>query len=208
MSETQRLFVAITLSPNLLRQPDGRRSALANVLRELSFCGRAVTPTEPEKLHITLKFLGETQTTQVPHLEEQLALVAAQQEQFALHLRGLGVFPDERRPAVCWAGINEAAALMRLAEDVEERIVPLGFPRERRAFHPHLTLARIRAQPAPAFFELLHQHRATGFGSDWISTLVLMRSSWPAPGMYRIVGQWPLLSSSAENSRESQSRAR
>lgn len=192
MPETQRLFVAVTISSSLLRRPDGRRSVLANVLRELSFCGNAVRPTEPEKLHVTLKFLGETRSELLPQIKNELAAIAVRHEEFSLQLRGLGVFPNLRQPAVCWAGVSEAEALMVLAADVEDRISRLGFPTERRAFHPHLTLARIRAKPAAAFFELLSQHPATDFGTDRITSLILMRSSWPVPGSYQVVSEWPL----------------
>lgn len=192
MSDMQRLFIAIGISSSLLRQPDGKRSMLANVLHELSLCGRSIKPSLPENLHITLKFLGETSNDQVPLIERELARLASQRPTFTVSLRGLGVFPDLKRPAVCWAGLKDAPGLMTLAEDIEAAISPLGFARERRPFQPHLTLARVQAAPTARFFEIMTQHATTDFGTDLISELLLMRSSWPAPGLYRAIGTWPL----------------
>lgn len=196
MPETQRLFIAIAISSTLSRHSDGRRSVLANVLRELSFCGQAVKPSAPENLHITLKFLGATSNHQVPLIERELARLARQCSIFTVSLYGLGVFPDLKRPAVCWAGLRDAPRLMSLAEDIELAISPLGFPRERRPFHPHLTLARIRAAPATRFFEILTQHATTAFGTDTIGELLLMRSNWPDSGLYRAIAKWPLQANS------------
>lgn len=192
MPDTQRLFIAIPISSSLLRLPNGRRSALANVLRELSFCGQSIKPTVTEKLHITLKFLGATPADRVPLIVQSLTEIAAGAKSFEVRLQGLGVFPDLKRPAVCWAGLVESASLRSLAEAIEVAISPLGFPRETRSFHPHLTLARIRAKPADMFFELLAQHASTEFGTDCISELRLMQSSWPEPGDYQTIQSWRL----------------
>ncbi len=192
MSDSLRLFIAFSVSSSLLRLPNGRRSALANVLRELSFCCPSVNPTVPDKLHVTLKFLGATPADRVAAIEQSLCEIASRTKSFEVTLRGLGVFPDVRRPAVCWAGFRDSEPLRTLAEAVENAISPLGFPRERRAFHPHVTLARIRAKPAEKLFELLAEHASTDFGTDHVSELRLMQYSWPQPGEYRTLQSWRL----------------
>lgn len=189
MTETHRLFIAIAISPTLLRFEDGRRSPLANVLRQLSFCGRSVKPTEPGNLHITLKFLGATRSELLPDIHAELTQIASRHSPFSLALRGLGVFPDQQRPAVCWAGVSGAEPLLSLAADIESRVAPLGFPTEKRPLHPHLTLARIRSKPAAEFFELIRNNVDTSFGTDTIKSVVLMRSSWPETGLYEVVHQ-------------------
>lgn len=98
----------------------------------------------PERLHLTLKFLGRVETAILPDI--RLALASAIQPLQPLHLSigGGGSFPDALRPRVLWLGIGGSVGLLgELAASIEKRLVPLGFPPENRAFSPHLTLGRI-----------------------------------------------------------------
>lgn len=128
-----RLFVALDLEPGILAQ---LRQALTNY--------RQLAPnahwTRVESLHLTLKFIGEVD----PAREAEIiaALRGLQQAEFPLHLAGLGVFPQPRRPRVFWAGIQPSIQLAHLAQTIESALLPLGIPAEERAFSPHLTLAR------------------------------------------------------------------
>ncbi|MFQ5883156.1 MAG: RNA 2',3'-cyclic phosphodiesterase, partial [Candidatus Methylomirabilales bacterium] len=60
-------------------------------------------------------------------------------------LAGLGTFPPKGRPRVVWVGVEQGAEeVVKLQGRVEEVLLPLGFPREERPFHPHLTLGRVK----------------------------------------------------------------
>jgi 2'-5' RNA ligase len=77
-----------------------------------------------------------------------------------LKFRGLGFFPDERRPRVLWAGIEAGPELGALAAAVETSLEPLGIAKEQRSFSPHLTLARFdtaRRKPAGSAFDHLRE---------------------------------------------------
>ena len=64
---------------------------------------------------------------------------------FSLELSDVGMFPNERQPRVLWAGVGgDLDALLTLQEQVEQALSPLGFPREKRPFNPHLTIGRVR----------------------------------------------------------------
>ena len=99
----------------------------------------------PEGVHLTLKFLGNVDRSLLPALADALDAVGEGAAPFALQLSGVGVFPNPRSPRVLWAGVTgDIASLTALARRVDDACSTLGFPRERRPFSPHLTLARVR----------------------------------------------------------------
>lgn len=101
----------------------------------------------PEGIHLTLKFLGEIDAAKT---ERVMAALAAPDQPFTLEVKGLGCFPNCKRPRVLWAGVSAPPKLLDLAAGVEAAMRRLGFPSEDRPFSPHLTLARIsgsRSQP-------------------------------------------------------------
>ncbi len=148
-----RAFIAIKLSDELKRQIG---SVQAEMKREVSGSARAskggkigkIGWAQPEGIHLTLKFLGDIQETQVEALREVLHKAAASARPFSLEACGLGAFPNPRAPRVIWLGLHgshdDMAELQRLQATVEDCAAGLGFPKEARAFTPHLTLARIR----------------------------------------------------------------
>ena len=137
--ERVRCFVAIELPAEARR----RLGTLTAGLREAGV--RGLRPVNPEGVHLTLKFLGDVSASQVGAVSAAMEGAAAAARPFDLELRGLGGFPDLRRPRVLWVGVEgDLEALQRLYEAVEAALSPLGFPPEGRAFTPHLTLARLR----------------------------------------------------------------
>ena len=142
--ERVRCFVAIEL-------PDEARQSLAVLvagLREAEV--RGLRPVNPDGVHLTLKFLGDVPTSQLDAVSAALEGAATDAHPFDLELRGVGGFPNLRRPRVLWVGVGrDLEALQRLYEAVEEALAPLGFPPEGRAFTPHLTLARLRDGTSP-----------------------------------------------------------
>jgi 2'-5' RNA ligase len=134
-----RAFIAIEL-PQPVKQELAQVSAgLARQVPE-----RAVRWVQPGKMHLTLRFLGETAVTQLPHIIQQLDDLATHHKTFNLHLNGLGCFPNRQRPRVIWAGLaGDEAALQSLKRDLDERLSPLGWPPEDKPFRAHLTLGRV-----------------------------------------------------------------
>jgi 2'-5' RNA ligase len=99
----------------------------------------------PEGVHLTLKFLGDTPLDKIDGVQAALAQAASQVEPFTFYVSGLGCFPTSRRPRVVWVGLQEPTGrLARLRDLIEECVAPVGFPTERRSFHPHLTLGRVQ----------------------------------------------------------------
>jgi 2'-5' RNA ligase len=129
-----RLFIAIEISTEV-------RAAFAALIREF----RAIAPeakwVRAENLHVTLKFLGVTDPSKLSAIRTSLAAVRSTQP-VTLDFRGLGFFPNEKRPKVFWVGMQASSNLKALVADVDEATHKLGFPLEDRPFTPHLTLAR------------------------------------------------------------------
>jgi RNA 2',3'-cyclic 3'-phosphodiesterase len=134
-----RLFVALDL-------PEAVRRSLANVIERLKPKCREARWVHPESMHLTLKFIGHAvadgDTQRLDQLRAALSTVHSS-DPVELHFRGVGFFPNERRPRVVWCGIQATPNLAQLATGIDRVLEPLGIPPEKRAFVPHLTLARI-----------------------------------------------------------------
>jgi len=146
-----RAFVAIPLGQDV-------KDALTAVQRELR--GRdargAARWTQPDSIHLTLKFLGDVDTARIADISGALDTVCERHEAFALQIQGVGCFPNLRRPRVVWVGLSESlTALALLQRDIEGALEKLDFPRESRPFSPHLTIARIQRNASPSAAESL-----------------------------------------------------
>lgn len=132
-----RAFIAI-------RIPSEVKEALRSVQALLDLGSRSINWARPESMHLTLKFLGETDERLIDTLGAGLESAASGIGPFKLTVEGVGAFPNKRRPRVIWAGIGESAELTELKQRVEDNVIPLGFEPEEREFSPHLTLCRIK----------------------------------------------------------------
>ena len=145
-----RLFVAIVL-------PEDIRDLLVDAMDEspeLRWVG-------DEQLHLTLRFIGEVERPLANDLATALATIRF--EKFELRLNGVGRF-DRRSGGALWAGVEPREPVSALAAKIERTCQHVGLEPERRAFHPHITLARWKgrsSRAADAFAE-----RARGLSSD------------------------------------------
>jgi len=98
----------------------------------------------PEILHITLSFLGDTSEEQVNYISEQLEKIGSGYSSMDLHFKELGVFPNLRKPRVFWVGMERNELLENLQGEIEVKLRDYGINRENRPFKPHLTIARIK----------------------------------------------------------------
>ena len=154
MAETiLRTFIAVPLPEPVkahLKQAQDRLQAAVG--------GSGVRWVAPEGLHLTLKFLGQTQAHEVPAITEALSQAAAGATPSTLRLSRLGAFPSARRPRVLWVGTTEEVApLTAFYRQVEERLAALHFPREGRPFAPHITLGRVRDGAPPQVHHRLEE---------------------------------------------------
>jgi 2'-5' RNA ligase len=132
-----RLFVALEI-------PEETREALGALIARLRVkCGSAKW-VRPEAMHVTLKFIGHTGDENLGPIRDALAAIRETQ-QGEMRFRGLGFFPNARRPRVLWCGVEASPNVGPLAAAIDHALTPLGIPSETRAFTPHLTLARFNS---------------------------------------------------------------
>jgi 2'-5' RNA ligase len=118
---------------------------LAGVRDRLATTHAGVKWESDDKLHCTLKFLGDTREEILPDIAAALGQVASLTPPFPIRYAGLGCFPDKREPRIIWAGMEDPdGTLQRLAHTVETRMAAFGFKPEQRVYHPHVTLGRVK----------------------------------------------------------------
>ena len=167
-----RLFFAVELPPEVR----ARAAEHAARLRQ-SFPDVRAGWERPEKMHVTLKFLGDVDASQLPPLARAAEVATRGLSSFNLALEGAGSFPPRGAPRVLWLGLrDDAGRLARLQNRLEDECEREGFPREPRPFKPHLTLARLRTPHGAR--ELAAVHGKTPFGpfAFQVTELLLIRS--------------------------------
>lgn len=133
-----RIFIAVPLDSSL-------REAVRALEARIEAAGARARWVRPENLHFTLRFLGHIGDTELQRVREAARRACAGVEAFRITLSGVGAFPGPQRPQVVWIGVGEGAGpMVGLARRLEDALAAAGFPREDRAFTPHLTLARVK----------------------------------------------------------------
>ena len=162
-----RVFIAVEIS-------DAVRMALADIQRDLKPVTNSARWVAPESIHLTLKFLGEIPEHQIPNIDS--ALISLTWKPFLVTINGIGFFPGNRSPRVVWAGM-EAPTMKELAQEVDTRMETLGFEKEKRAFRPHITLARARDMRIDASLVAAAQKfEKQEFGSFMVDRFYLFQS--------------------------------
>jgi 2'-5' RNA ligase len=191
---TLRLFIATEIS-------DAQRKAtlelMANLQKGIQFTRSHPKWVEPESLHLTLKFLGGVEQERVDAIVQAVEVKLLDRAPFKMSLRGLGTFPDERAPKVLWLGVDQGKRdLMELAQRIESALYPIGFTPDLRAFHPHLTLARIKSLSGiEAMMSVIESHRrAEPGGEARVESVSLYKSDLLSEGpAHTVLHRWPLL---------------
>jgi 2'-5' RNA ligase len=180
-----RVFIAIDLPPDL-------RESLGAIQRELKASAPNARWVAPESIHLTLRFLGEITPARVE--EAEAALMGLTWKPFEIHARSLGFFPGTRSPRVLWVGL-EASSLEELAREIDARMERLGFERERRAFRPHLTLARAReTRLTNDLTKAAERFKDVEFGKFTADRMVLFESILkPGGAAYRKLREYPFV---------------
>jgi RNA 2',3'-cyclic 3'-phosphodiesterase len=153
-----RTFIAVELSGTVIARAQ-------EAIRLLKTSGAEVGWVDRAQMHLTLKFLGNVTEIETPEICRVVAEAAAGVEPFEIVFRGLGAFPRVSEPRTIWLGIDQGQGeLLELHAAIEEALKKeMGFGKENRKFHPHLTLGRLRKESDPAREELarLIQENAT-----------------------------------------------
>jgi 2'-5' RNA ligase len=145
-----RTFIAIELPTPIREAVRLRQQQLRAALKEAGLEG-CFRWSAMDNIHVTLRFLGETDRGQTERIAAGLAEIARRRQGFSLCVGGMGCFPNFRRPNVLWLGVDgQMEALQAMQAAVEELVVAAGFEAETREFSPHLTLARAQRERSRA----------------------------------------------------------
>jgi 2'-5' RNA ligase len=168
-----RVFIAVDL-------PDEIRKALGDVQRDLKSLTTTARWVAPESIHITLKFIGEVPEKRLDDIYD--AVAGLTWKPFTITVRGVGFFPGTRSPRVFWAGM-EAPTMQGLAERLDTRMERSGFEKEKRAFRPHITLARAKnTRIDSALVTAAEQFQEHEFGSFTVDRMFLIKSTLKTSG--------------------------
>lgn len=181
MAELIRSFIAIEL-PLAVKQ---ELTTLENALKKR--CPQVVRWVYPLGIHITLKFLGDVDSDKIDEIKMAIDEATYGLSPFHLSLQEIGAFPNLNRVNVIWVGAKgELDKLTYLQKQVESNMEQLDFPREERAFSPHLTLGRVRNYTSPDDHKKLGQILSqTSFTSSQVITVEsvnLMKSQLTSTG--------------------------
>jgi RNA 2',3'-cyclic 3'-phosphodiesterase len=178
-----RLFTGLDLPPEMVER-------LANLLEQLRPTAR-IGWIPPGNLHVTTKFIGEWPEARLEELRSALAGLEA--PPISVRVGGLGFYPNARSPRVFWCGV-EAPGLAELAARTDAVTARLGVASEKRAYSPHLTLARIRERTElGALHKRIEALGAADLGRFEARRFFLYRSQMRSTGsLYTKLAEFPL----------------
>jgi 2'-5' RNA ligase len=140
MSNTTRAFIAIELPEEMI----AFFHKIQEGLRSYGFKARWV---RPENIHLTLKFLGDINSEDIKKAGDAIISAAGENASMSLGAKGIGVFPGVKRPRVIWTGIaGQTKELADLQKTLDGKLETIGFPKEKRPYKGHLTIARIKGK--------------------------------------------------------------
>ena len=179
--QADRLFVALEI-------PQDIKATLSDL--QSSFPGLRWTPTS--NLHLTLRFIGLVQQSDVELIRQSLRLV--KYNAFHLVVAGLGLF---RRKAggILWAGVRQEEALLQFKQQVDAVLrVSAGLHLEEASFTPHLTLSRLKTTIPQALKARVQEKAAEQFGAFHATSFTLFRSILrPAGAIHEPVERYPMV---------------
>lgn len=172
------------------------RNHLINVQRKLAREAADCKWVEEDNLHLTLHFLGEVRDRDLPMLCRAVAKVAEKTPAFAIEAKGIGCFPNPRRPRIVWAGLGIGAEdVVNLHHALIEPLESVGcYRREERQYTPHLTLGRTKSdEPSEQLAKVLPQYHDFRGGDGVIREVLVMSSELTSKGPeYTVLGRGAL----------------
>ncbi len=183
-----RTFIAIELEDDL-------KERLSALIEEFMSVSQNIRWVKKQGMHLTLKFLGEIDQDKIQEIESLMTAIAHETDAFPLQIKGTGAFPvGKRNPRVIWVGITENSDLLRLQDEVESGCERFGFSREKRRFHPHLTLGRVKDySKMGGVLPLIEKKKEIFFGEMTVKKITFFQSVLkPTGAEYRVLAEYHL----------------
>jgi len=172
-----RSFLAIELPETILRQ-------IGEVEEDLKSSHADVRWVSPEKIHLTLKFLGNIDESRIEAVFKSIAGLTLTTPPFPLRVKGIGAFPNVKNPRVIWIGLlDEKEVLVSFQKRLETELEKIGFEPENRPFQAHLTLGRVKSsQGREELVRRMEKYGEKGFGDLQVKSVILFRSDLKPSG--------------------------
>ena len=184
----KRLFAAVKIhpSPELLKTYNSLRSGLKFA---------RISWVNPQNIHVTLKFFGETMEKRIPDISRVLKEVAGRHEPFTSELVNVGIFGSSYNPKVIWFGLEKAEPFKALGTDVLQAAESIGWEPDRQNFVPHLTIGRIKAVTDKHLFQsVIDAHKKTWMQEVQVREFHLYESILTREGpIYRVIETFNLV---------------
>lgn len=166
----KRLFAAIKI------QPSPKFISLLNELSS-SLHYERIKWVEPENMHLTLKFFGETDENKIPVISQAIETAVSLSKPFTLKIANTGIFGSHYDPKVIWFGIEKQPELEILAKNIFTELEKHGWEPDRQNFVPHLTIGRIKElKDKPLFQQIINKYNAVEIQEENVSELTLYES--------------------------------
>ena len=166
--EKIRAFIAVDLPVS---------QKVLEVINELKKIQLNAKIVEIENLHLTIKFLGDTDEILIDKIGEILSNVIKDMPSFEISLKKIGVFPNQKYIKVVWIGVENTEILKKIAEKIDSKLVGLGFEKEKRSFSAHLTIARVKSpRNKEKLLGLLNKYQDTNFQKLKVNKIFLKKS--------------------------------
>jgi len=183
----KRLFAAIHISPS--KEFTELFESLQRGLRSAH-----IKWVNPQNIHLTLKFFGETPERQIPDINRVLYEVSQRHKPFSFSIGNTGIFGSSYNPRVIWFGIQDNGSLKALAEDVLAEVETIGWDRDRQNFVPHLTVGRVKeSRDKHLFQKMIDEHKKAFIQEVSVTEFRLYESILQREGpIYKVLEQYRL----------------
>lgn len=166
----KRLFAAIKIHPS------PRYISLFNELSS-SLRHERIKWVEPENMHLTLKFLGETDEAKIPSICQAIKAASAQSKPFTLKIANSGIFGSHYDPKIIWFGIEKQDELGSLAQNIFTELGKCGWEADRQNFVPHLTIGRIKELKDKLLFQqIICKYNTVEIQEEYVREITLYES--------------------------------
>ena len=172
-----RSFLAIEIPRTILKK-------IEEVQDDLKSSRADVRWVSPEKIHLTLKFFGNIDESKIDPIVKSIEEPIRTTPPFSLKVRGVGAFPYLKNPRVIWMGLVDGKeVLVSFQKQLERELEKIGFEPEERAFHPHLTLGRMKTSKGrEELTGRMERYTEEEFGNFQVERIVLFKSDLKPTG--------------------------
>lgn len=180
-----RTFIAIEIPSNIQRKIE----VFQSILRDIK--PRGISWVKVKNIHLTLKFLGDVERSQIDAINSAVAKACEEQPAFSISVDETGFFPNHQRPRVIWIGCRDKEKqLVKLHSLIDIELAKLGFEKENRQFSPHLTIGRVKDnQGLSRVVQVVNASHFSG-GLFQVQKILVLRSQLhPTGSIYTPLGE-------------------